>query len=298
VVQRHGDGVECFLLCQSARERTPVPPVPCLTERLARSITDAMKFIDTQIVDAENRLNEIARKIEELKAEALSVRGELRAYHIVKENQPDTLPTEIKRTEARGAATPQSVARDVSLSVKVSVEPERVGFSRLTLIWRFLFSEMVKAYPKAFTQEELATIAREKGLELGPSFRTALWHHAVRNNLVRNFDDTFVANEMTAKKAGVRWVGETGVPHDHGGTLASSVPTGTMKASIENLVKDSKGLTAAQIVEVTGAKETTVRGTLWQLRKVGRLESRDGRWFASESEKIGTEPLLGGTVPN
>jgi hypothetical protein len=257
-----------------------------------------MRFIDTRIADAEHRLNEIARKIEELKAEALSVRGELRAYRIVKENDADAPPTDTRRTDAHGTATPQSVARDVSLSVKVSVEPERVGFSRLTPVWRVLFSEMVKAYPKAFTQEELATIAREKGLELGPSFRTALWHHAVRNNLVRQFDDTFIANEVTAKKAGVRWAVDGDTSSEETNTPQHATVRDTTKAFIESLVKDSKGLTVAEVVEATGAKETTVRGTLWKLRQIGSLESRGGRWFASESEKIGTEPLLGGTVPN
>jgi hypothetical protein len=252
-----------------------------------------MKFIDTRIADAELRLSEIDRKIEELKAEALSVRGELRAYRIVKENQPDAPPTEIKRTDVDRVAAPQSG------SLSVSTEPARIGFSRLTPVWRVLFSEMVKAYPKAFTQEELATIAKEKGLELGPSFRTALWHHAVRNNLVRQFDDdTFVANAMTAKKAGVRWTVEGDTSSEETNAPQPDNARDTTRAFIESLVKDSKGLTVSEIVEATGAKGTTVRGTLWKLRHAGVLQSQGGRWFAKGSENIEAAPLFRGAAQN
>ena len=246
-----------------------------------------MRFIDGRIADAQRRLNEIDRKIKELKAEELSVQGELRAYRIVKENADGTPPR-----------APVVAVQKIPTSLPAPLEAEIVGFSRLTPVWRFLFSEMVKLYPKAFTQDELAAIAREKGLELGPSFRTALWHHAVRNNLVRQFDDTFIANKSTAKKAGVRWTADGDTSSEETDAAQHGPVADTTKAIIERLVKDSNGLTAAELVDATGAKETTVRGTLWKLRHAGLLRSREGRWFPNDSENAETAPLSSGTVSN
>ncbi len=266
---------------------------PWLTYAPQALIRRSMRFIDKRIADATKRLDDINREIEELRAEALSVRGELRAYQIVRDND---LSKFVEGADRKNVGESHLSMSNISDSVGDTRHLEKIGSSRLSPVWRFLFSKMVSAYPKEFTQDELAEIGKTGGFEPGPSFRTALWHHAVRNNLVRSFDDTFVANETTAKKAGVRWTkgtDELPLPNARGEdrtTRLKRAPPGTVKPAILNLVKSSNGLSIVEIVQKTGFKKASTRATLHALRDDGDLVSQDGRWFGVGNNTGSSEP--------
>ena len=66
--------------------------------------------------------------------------------------------------------------------------------------------------------------------------------------------------------------------------LARAHP-GTVKPVIESLIKNAtNGITASEIIEKTGFKENSVRGTLSALKTDGFAERRGELWFLSHKE--------------
>jgi hypothetical protein len=60
-------------------------------------------------------------------------------------------------------------------------------------------------------------------------------------------------------------------------------PIGTVKPGIKALIENaSYGITASEIIEKTGFKENSVRGTLSALRADGIAERRGDLWFLSQ----------------
>lgn len=56
---------------------------------------------------------------------------------------------------------------------------------------------------------------------------------------------------------------------------------GTVKPVILSTIANSRGMTTKEIVETTGFKHNSVRGTLWTLQRDGAIQKDDrGRWVA------------------
>lgn len=162
-----------------------------------------MDVIDTKIAECNKRLAAVARQIDDLKQEAASIEGELRAYRFVKGAATDA-PKKIFRGKFRDSSMPVAGPTTAVSAPEIEV----VTFSRLSPVWQQLFKTMVASYPKHFSDAELREIAKAAGFEIGDSFRTSLWHHAQRGALTKNHSDgTYVANQITAEKAGIRWPG-------------------------------------------------------------------------------------------
>jgi len=62
-------------------------------------------------------------------------------------------------------------------------------------------------------------------------------------------------------------------------------PSGTVKPGIKALIENaSNGITAPEIIEKTGFKENSVRGTLSALKAEGFAERRGELWFLSKDK--------------
>ena len=62
-------------------------------------------------------------------------------------------------------------------------------------------------------------------------------------------------------------------------------PSGTVKPGIKALIENARnGITASQIIEKTGFKENSVRGTLSALKAEGVAERRGELWFLSQEK--------------
>jgi len=71
-------------------------------------------------------------------------------------------------------------------------------------------------------------------------------------------------------------------------------PSGTVKPGIKTLIENAcNGITAAEIIEKTGFKENSVRGTLSALKADGFAERRGDLWFMSQRKG----PLGGASEP-
>jgi hypothetical protein len=71
-------------------------------------------------------------------------------------------------------------------------------------------------------------------------------------------------------------------------------PSGTVKPGIKALIANaSDGITASEIIEMTGFKENSVRGTLSALKADGFAERRGDLWFMSQRK----DPLGGASEP-
>lgn len=87
------------------------------------------------------------------------------------------------------------------------------------------------------------------------------------------------------------------VPHPPSPQAEASdkrAPTGSVKPAIAKVIAESpKGVTADEIVGLTGFKPNSVRGTLWTLGNEGTIVKRQGRWFpisSPEGEAEGVAP--------
>ncbi len=57
---------------------------------------------------------------------------------------------------------------------------------------------------------------------------------------------------------------------------------GSVKPTIAKLIAESAaGMTPGEIIEVTGFKPNSVRGTLWTLMHDGAIVKREGRWHSA-----------------
>lgn len=66
---------------------------------------------------------------------------------------------------------------------------------------------------------------------------------------------------------------------------AERAPMGTVKPAIKELIENAdRGITASEIIEKTGFKENSVRGTLSALKTDGFAERRGELWFLSKHE--------------
>jgi hypothetical protein len=76
--------------------------------------------------------------------------------------------------------------------------------------------------------------------------------------------------------------------------IESRAPSGTVKPGIKALIENaSNGITASEIVEKTGFKENSVRGTLSALKADGFAERRGELWFMSQEKSppaLASEP--------
>jgi len=79
---------------------------------------------------------------------------------------------------------------------------------------------------------------------------------------------------------------------DHGNGRA---PSGTVKPAIKDLIKNSaNGIRASDIIERTGFKDNSVRGTLAALRAEGFAERRGEFWYLSQRKG----PLTAASEPS
>ena len=81
--------------------------------------------------------------------------------------------------------------------------------------------------------------------------------------------------------------GDTGhKPVSNAGGVANiegRAPVGTVKPAIKVLIENAaNGIRATQIIEKTGFKENSVRGTLAALKAEGFAQRRGERWFRSK----------------
>lgn len=159
-----------------------------------------MQFIDSKINECKERLAQIAHQIEALRREAASVEGALHAYESVKAN---AVPPPARIRERTRIPAPNSQSEPPT-----ATSQERVAGSRLSPVWQAVFEEVLSAYPRKFSDQDIRAIAVKHGYEINESFRTALWHHQKRGNLKRDFSDgTYIATPRTAERAGIRWPG-------------------------------------------------------------------------------------------
>jgi hypothetical protein len=71
---------------------------------------------------------------------------------------------------------------------------------------------------------------------------------------------------------------------------AEKAPPGTVKPRILKIIEDApSGLRTEQILSVTGFKENSVRGTLSNLSKEGKIERR-GEYWIKKTEAPASEP--------
>lgn len=102
------------------------------------------------------------------------------------------------------------------------------------------------------------------------------------------------ADDLREKLAELLSVNQTGrtahpdpvepAPKTKAETPKKRAPTGSVKPAIVKVIAESpKGVTADEIVGLTGFKPNSVRGTLWTLNNEGTIVKRQGRWFPSSS---------------
>lgn len=87
--------------------------------------------------------------------------------------------------------------------------------------------------------------------------------------------------------------GEMRVTEGHDGAeMDVRAAPGTVKPAIEKLVKESAGITMQEIVERTGFKLNSVRGTLYTLKSEGSVDKWGEQWFpAKKDEQVLVEKI-------
>ncbi|MBS3648552.1 hypothetical protein KEU06_07910 [Pseudaminobacter sp. 19-2017] len=78
------------------------------------------------------------------------------------------------------------------------------------------------------------------------------------------------------------------VATDNGSVEVDRAAPGTVKPAVLKLIQDNpRGLTRRQIIEMTGFKHNSVRGTLWQLNtQEDAVVNYDGKWYPKGSPHI------------
>lgn len=145
-------------------------------------------FIDKRLADRRRRLQAIHSQIDQLKLEAVSVEGEIRAYEEVRVHMGD--------------GNEQKRVADPYRSEPVFVQPmKRDHQFQLSPAWRDVFTELATAFPSGLTRKRLKEAAARNG-QLSKSFHASLYHHLKRELLDRR-GDLYFANERTAGRVGL-----------------------------------------------------------------------------------------------
>jgi hypothetical protein len=84
-------------------------------------------------------------------------------------------------------------------------------------------------------------------------------------------------------------VGEVHVPNIANARTSTKAPPGTVRPAILKMIEGSSGVSTEQILDATGFKENSVRGTLSTLAKEGRIERHLKTWIAKRFEGVAEE---------
>lgn len=140
-------------------------------------------------------------------------------------------------------------------------------------------SDIIAASGSAF--RDLVTEAYESGHEAGQ----AAGHKSGYEAGYRDAMSRVLAKIQEVASADSAGASETVAPDasDSGEAEGRATP-GTVKPAIEKLVLESSGLTMQEIVERTGFKYNSVRGTLYTLKSEGIVDKWGEQWFPAKKE--------------